>query len=166
MDSSSADDTNLVTSQVTTFQNQLQMIAGQTQSNIWLVLHYPFWVLEGKGTGIPTMYTAWSQANPQPDNISLVASGHKHLMETLDFKDGGVPQIVVGSGGTELTGSPSLGSGTSINGRIVDHVFVRDNFGYMAATLSNSVWTMQVMSDKGNVKATCTTSASSFVCQE
>lgn len=165
VDSSAADDTNLNQDQVTTFQNQLQLIATTAPAGSWLLLHIPFWVLEGSGTGTPTLYTAWAQANPQPTAISLVVAGHKHLLETLDFTDGGVPQIVIGNGGTELTGSPKVGSGTSINGRVVDDVYVRDNWGFMAATPTTTGWTMQVMSEKGNLKATCTATTSSFACQ-
>jgi hypothetical protein len=40
------------------------------------------------------LYDAWQDANPQPANISLVVSGHKHLLQTLDFTDGKVPQFI------------------------------------------------------------------------
>jgi hypothetical protein len=163
IDSSATDDTNVDESDVAIFKSQLELLATTAPAGSWLLLHHPFWSLQGKGTGTPTMYTAWQEAAKLPA-VSLVVAGHKHLFETLDFTDGGVPQIVIGNGGTELTGAPKLGSGTPIGERTVDDVYVRDNFGFLAATPATSGWTMTVMSEKGNAKANCVVTASSLDC--
>jgi len=167
MDVSAADDTNPNSTQSTMFQNQLQLIQQNVPSGSWLLLHMPFWVLiKNSPSGTPVLYDAWQAADPQPANISLVVSGHKHLLQTLDFTDGKVPQLVNGNGGTEVTGAPAIPSSgsTSINGRPVNNTYIRDNWGFMAATPSTTGWTMQVMSEKGNLKATCAVTAGSFVC--
>jgi Calcineurin-like phosphoesterase len=165
MDSSAADDTsNVDQDQVSIYSAQLRSLDAGAPAGTWLLLHHPFWVLQDGGTGTPTMYTAWGDWTPT--NISLVVAGHKHLLETLDFTDDGVPQVVIGNGGTSLTGAPTLGTGTSINRRVVQNLYVRDNFGFLAATPATNAngWTMKVMSEKGNEKANCTFTTGSFVC--
>jgi hypothetical protein len=168
MDVSAADDTNPNSSQSSMFAGQLATIQRNVPAGTWLLLHMPFWALQGKGTGTPVLYNAWSQANPQPTDIGLVLAGHKHLMETLDFSDGKVAQLIIGNGGTELTGMPTFDQSNppSTGGRTPHHIYIRDAWGFMTATPNGTDWTMQSMSNTGVLKATCVASFGSFNCSK
>jgi len=146
---------------------QAQMITDQLKlyaslEDAWLLLHHPFWGARSKTVDTPTLWKAWSDAGAATKAVSLVLTGHTHLVEMLSFNDGGPPQAIIGNGGTSMAKpaeSPSI-----IGGRTVSAFAQDDHFGYIAATESNNGWTFDVRDVNGKTRTKCALTKTAIVC--
>ncbi len=147
--------------------DQGAMIAGQLKlyanlEDAWLMLHHPFWGSRSKSVDTPTLWTAWSEAGAATKAVSLVLTGHTHLLEMLSFNDGGPPQTIVGNGGTAMAKPAKVPE--SIGGRTISAFAQDDDFGYIAATPSSSGWTFDVRDVNGKTKTKCALTKTAIVC--
>ena len=151
--------------QIPAYQSQLELLAKTAPAGSWLVLHHPLWALEPTAPGTETLWTAWANASAKPP-LSLIVAGHIHLSEMLDFTDGGVPQAVVGNGGTMLDKGAAGGSGSTIGPRTVKDFYLDDGFGFIAATPgTGGAWTFEVKGTTGATKATCEVTSGAIKCR-
>ena len=150
-------------------KDQAKMIASQLElfgglsGDAWLMLHHPFWGARSKDrTETETLWKAWSRAGTATKPISLVLTGHTHLLQVTSFGDGRPPQAIVGNGGTAL--AKKADQPASIGGRSVKHFMQYDDFGFIAATPSAGGWTFDVRDVNGNSVGRCAVTATSIVC--
>jgi len=149
------------TSQTQMFAAQLQQYAGAIEGNAWLMLHHPFWGIGDGQVETQTLWTAWQQAGAATKSISLVLTGHIHLLQMLSF-DSAPPQAIIGDGGTTLVSEDP--PPTSIGGRTVTSFTQRDKYGFIAATPSTNGWTFDVRDTRGKSTGKCAVTATSIVC--
>jgi len=149
--------------QATIFANQLGLLA-KAQPDTWLMLHHPFWAIDGTDADTQTLWTAWQQAGSAVSPVSLVLTGHIHLLEMFSFTDNGVPNIVAGNGGTALDKAPSDGVGFVVGPRTVARATYNDQFGFITATPSANGWTLVLRDASGEAKTNCAMTASGIVC--
>src|SRR4030095_4130921 len=84
-------------------------VASAIPDNAWLVTHAPFsGIRRDKKIGPRVDNTVLQKAlgNELEPKIKMIVSGHIHLFEGLSFSDDRPPQLVVGSGGTNLAKAP------------------------------------------------------------
>lgn len=149
---------------------QASMIAGQLalysklKPGAWLLLHHPFWASDYGDIDTPTLWQAWSEAGAATKPISLVLTGHVHLLELLSFNDGGPPLALVGNGGTQLDPKTTDITGQQAGTRTVASFTQDDTFGFIAATPSPSGWTFDVRKADGASKTKCAVTSTSIVC--
>jgi Calcineurin-like phosphoesterase len=135
----------------------------------WLVTHAPFNGLRvGKSSGVKFDNTILQKAlgdRLQP-GIKMIVSGHIHLFEALSFSDGRLPQLVVGSAGTELTAAPDGFKGLPVNAS--DSV-VLPKFGFMAwerDARDRTVWNGRLVDETGKDIAVCRLDDTGLACRK
>ncbi len=149
--------------QTTIFANQLGLLR-TAKPNTWLMLHHPFWAIDSNDPETETLWTAWTQAGDATKAVSLLLTGHIHILEALSFTDNGVPQLVVGNGGTSMDKPSTEGAGFVIGPRTVKSVAWDADFGFIAATPAANGWTLDLRDKNGQSKAKCALTATSLVC--
>jgi hypothetical protein len=98
-----------------------------------------------------------ASANSLAPFITLVLTGHLHLLETLSFATGRPPQLIVGNGGTALDPTITLPLvGTEIAGATVAEGMALDRFGFMTLERSERGWLGTVRDVDGSAIAGCT----------
>jgi hypothetical protein len=115
LDSSDACDERSERDQVGAFRVQFSRLAEQAAdggaTQTWLLTHRPMWgVLRSDAERSTVLNYTLQQAsgNRLPASISLVLSGHEHLFQSVTFASGPPPNLVVGSGGSELDDPAAL----------------------------------------------------------
>lgn len=170
IDTNAVADEGVKKKQAAHYAKQFEQLAKSQgkQEYVWLFAHHPMWAVvggdddddDGDKSGFSpvtaTMQAAWDQAKHTP-SAQLVLTGHVHLFEALDFKDGKPPQLVLGNGGTQLDKNvPSSPEGTKIDTRKVSDFVTQDTFGYAAATRNaDGHWTFAIVNASGQPMYTC-----------
>lgn len=137
-DSADADDLLAPPEKVAVYAGQFAPLLAQAPAGSWLLLHHPVWALwQGP---LPPLFTSLStnqtlQAAIRglvPATLDLVLSGHVHDFISYDFGPERPPQLIVGTGGTELQ---ELGrdpiAGAEIDGMRVREGIALQRFGYL-----------------------------------
>ena len=116
MDSANACDFHAPDATTSQYRNQFKQIASRldAHSPAWLVTHRPIWgvtqrTVESGTTINQTLQTALAGtgSGKLPAPVILSLAGHIHRFETVTFRDGGPPQIIIGNSGVKLAkGSP------------------------------------------------------------
>jgi len=166
MDSAIADDDKKVPSQVAKYTEQFKQLDNLTKKPSWLLIHRPIWGLkEIKGhkntlTSHELILNQTLQAasgDHLPDFISLILSGHIHILQMLSFENERPVQSITGNSGTAL----DLPLSTEIIGQTIDNKKIADGtsiakFGYMTLEHQNKgQWLGKVRGVDGSVYATC-----------
>jgi hypothetical protein len=166
-DSSEAGEEQLDPKQASIYAEQLASL--HLQQNAWLVTHIPFWGFKaGEPSGPPVALSAsleegWNQAAPK--NISMILSGHVHLFEFVTFAGGRPPQLVAGTGGTQLAmsiNSPAVGTG--VRGATVTGSQSQQKWGYTLLTKEHDSWTL-TQESRRKALVTCKILGSASTCK-
>ena len=167
VDSSANKDAMVDESQVTTYAAQL---ASLHVKNAWLTTHHPFWgFYTNRIIGLPlptsaTLEEAWDKAAPK--DFSLIISGHVHLFEYVSVDQGRPPQLVAGTGGTQMDVPIQISmKGTAIRGARVSGSRIREKFGYIVLNKDGNHWNLEMKDQQQKVLVTCTVPSSSESCQ-
>jgi hypothetical protein len=161
MDSSAAKESSKA--QAAIFAAQLGLLQN-AKPNTWLMLHHPFWAVDYGDAVTETLWDAWQQAGSATATVSLLLTGHIHLLETISFTDNGVPLVVAGNGGTALDPAPTVTPNMNIGGRIIKNFMPFDQFGFITAIPSPTGWTFDIRDTTGQSKTKCGVTATSLVC--
>jgi len=153
--------------QVTAYAAQL---ASLHVKNAWLTTHHPFWgFYTDRISGLPkptsaTLEEAWDKAAPR--DFSLIVSGHIHLFEYVSVDSGHPPQLVAGTGGTQMDVPIQISmKGTPIRGARVNGSNFREKFGYILMSKEGKHWNLEMKDHQQKVLVTCTVPGSSENCQ-
>jgi hypothetical protein len=143
----------------------------------WLVTHRPIWGVVHKAKGVPapnddygfinfTQQLAVSNVFPagMPANLKVVVSGHMHRFQATGFEGRRPPQLVVGTGGMELSGTRPLPAPsdpkrpvrvTGFDG-VEGFVVGLSDFGAMEMKVGDAgEWTGVLVGIDGQALATC-----------
>jgi hypothetical protein len=162
MDSSAAKQSSKP--QTAIFAAQLGLLHN-AKPNTWVMLHHPIWADDEGDAVTETLWNAWQQAGSATAAVSLLLTGHVHLLEAISFTDNGVPIVVAGNGGTDRD-PPPAGSvpGKNIGGRIVKNFTFYDHFGFITATPNATGWTFDIRDTMGQSKTKCGVTGTGLVC--
>src|SRR6185503_6327076 len=116
---------------------------------------HPFWAVDYADAVTETLWDAWQQAGSATAAVSLLLTGHIHLLETISFTD---------NGGTALDPPPTVTPNMNIGGRIIKNFMPYDQFGFITATPSPTGWTLDIRDTMGQSKTKCGVTATSLVC--
>ena len=165
-DSSEAGEEQLDAKQTSIYAAQL---ASLHLRNAWLVTHIPFWGFKaGEASGPPvalsaSLEEAWNQAAPA--GIRMILSGHIHLFEFVTFDRGRPPQLVAGTGGTQLAMSiDAPAAGTGVRGAAVTNSETQQKWGYTLLERKTRSWTLTLES-RHKALVTCKVSGASSACK-
>ena len=143
----------------------------------WIVTHRPIWGVVKKDHGIPagdapygfiniTQQVAFTTVFPNgsPAHLAVVIAGHMHRFQATGFDSRHPPQLVVGTGGMELSGvqpqpAPDNPKRTI---RVPDfagatgYVVGLSDFGAMVMSVGQrGAWSSVLMGTTGQILATC-----------
>ena len=161
LDSSSAEESN--TAQTAIYAAQLSLLKN-AKPNTWLMLHHPIWAVDYGDAVTETLWNAWNQAGSATAAVSLLLTGHVHLLEAISFTDNGVPLVVAGNGGTALDPAPTPTPSMNIGGRIIKNFTPYDQFGFITAEPTATGWTFDIRDTMGVSKTKCGVTATGLVC--
>jgi Calcineurin-like phosphoesterase len=152
-------------------KSQEPILAGQlallknAKPDTWLMMHHPIWADDYGDAVTDTLWNAWEQAGSATGNVSLLLTGHIHLLEMISFTDDGVPLVVAGNGGTALDPPPTNAPGLKVGNRTIKNFTAPpDYFGFIAATPSANGWTFDLRDTNGESKTKCAVTATGLVC--
>lgn len=155
------------------FAQVAEQAASGAAAQTWLLTHRPVWgILRSGARGSVVLNYTLQQAsgNRLPAPISLVLSGHEHLLQSITFEENGFPaSLLIGTGGAELDdpaqvpervehlsvgrGGPTIGAAVTVH----DH-------GYLVIDRSDSGWSAAFYDRFDRLLATCDSSARPSVC--
>jgi Calcineurin-like phosphoesterase len=132
----------------------------------WLLSHRPIWAIGQKFKLNQTLEQAVAASGGRlPHGIELVLSGHLHIFELLSFIDERPPQLVVGSGGTELDKKINRAlDGTAIGDATVRHGRSEHRFGFLMITPQPGGSTATFFSPEGKPRFKCALTSTSVRC--
>src|SRR5262249_12072960 len=118
-------------------QDRYNRIAPQIppNGNFWLLSHVSFNAVRcvdgkaGKTTAVDNTLQQQALGGLLSPSIQMIVSGHIHMFEALSFDKDMPPQLVVGTGGTNLAKQP--GNPTKIGGTTVTSSVIEQQFAYM-----------------------------------
>lgn len=151
-------------------QKQSAMMAGQfellanAKPNTWLMMHHPIWADDVGDPVTDTLWDAWQQAGNTTSAVSLLLTGHIHMLEMISFTDNGVPLIVAGNGGTALDTAPTNAVGLAVGPRVIKSFTADDDFGFITGMPSAGGWTFEIRDKNGKAKTKCGATSTSLVC--
>jgi predicted phosphodiesterase len=152
LDSSSADDEKASPDDVRYFTNQINLIQAGGASD-WVLTHRPFW----SGTINQTLQESARNAglSVKGSPFDLILAGHVHLFEAFTFDDHGPSQLVLGNGGTKLSGEEvvkAMRSATQSDSRKIKKAIVKKDFGYLVLDQEDrESWSAEARSSEGKV---------------
>ena len=171
LDSAIAADEVSTAEETAMFRQEFTEIGSIAGDSAWLVTHKPIWsIIENKqGNQIQVDTETFADAidDVLPGAITLVVSGHIHLAEILDFKDGsGRPtQLVVGNSGTELDRNITA----SLSGMELDDVELSfaetiERFGFLTLEPVDAGWVASERGVDGSIGIACLLQGKSADC--
>ncbi|MDB4951614.1 MAG: ser/threonine protein phosphatase [Gemmatimonadetes bacterium] len=137
----------------------------------WLATHVPFWAVlrplgpDSVGTRSLQNALALEGGGRLPASVDLLAAGHAHLFEALDFGGTRPPQLVVGNSGTAL--DPAIAArprGALLAGAPLERFTGFSGFGYGLVTFSRGGWRIDVRDPTGRALALCRSAARRLEC--
>lgn len=153
------------------FRRQFAQVADLAGDSAWLVTHKPVWgIIENKRGNqieVDTETFAEAIADDLPAAITLVLSGHIHLAEILDFRDGsGRPtQIVVGNSGTELDRNITASlTGMELKDVELDFAETVERFGFLTLEPVDPGWVASERGVDGSIGISCLLQGKSAAC--
>jgi len=147
VDGARADDPKGDTSALTgLLRDQLGEVAAKVPAEAWMVSHRPLNSMRGAldrtVNEVENTVQELAFGSIMPAGVRMTVAGHIHFFQAVDF--GGVrpPQLVVGTGGDNLSVVPPLSiAGSDINGRKVVNSVTYAGFAYMVWDRTGNVWT-------------------------
>jgi Calcineurin-like phosphoesterase len=172
LDSASAPDDTAPAAMVALYGSQFAALPQASGGKAWLVTHRPIWGIgqSDGGPNGPNMFHVnatlqAASANGLAPSITLILSGHLHLVETLSFAAGRPPQLIVGNGGTALNPAITVPLvGTEIAGATVLAGTALDRFGFMTLERSEHGWLGTLRDVDGAALAHCMISDDRIAC--
>jgi hypothetical protein len=171
LDSGIAADEVSTTEETERFRQQFAEVATLAGDSAWLVTHKPVWSIienkKGDQTEVDTETFDEAIDDVLPESITLVVSGHIHLAEILDFKDGsGRPtQLVIGNGGTELDQNTTASlTGMQLDDVELDFAETIERFGFLTLEPVDAGWVASERGVDGSIGISCLLHGKSAAC--
>lgn len=141
-------------------RSQFAEVSTKVPAEAWLVAHRP----------LNSMRSAFGQPVNEVDNtvqelafgsimpagVRMTVAGHIHFFQAVDFGGARPPQLVVGTGGDNLSIVPPLSVvGSDINGRKVVNSVTYSGFAYMVWDRNGNLWVGTLFDTDGKALNHC-----------
>ena len=149
-------------------------VVSEIPGNAWLVTHAPFnGIRRDKKSGGKVDNTILQNALGKrlKHEIKMIVSGHIHLFEGLSFSDDRPPQLVVGSGGTDLAKAPNGAKGVpKVKGLPLDRKtsVILQSFGFMRWERDGAdptTWNGTLIDQNGKNRVSCSLRNRALTCK-
>lgn len=150
-------------------RQQFMAIRDRIPQEAWLVSHRPFDAMRpgDQGTANVTDNRLQDDAISDlfPAGIRMLVAGHIHFFQAVDFAGHAPPQLVVGTGGDNLSPIPPMSvAGSQINGKTVAAASAYSGFAYMVWDRSATGWTGTLFGFDGTAIDKCLLNGRSLLC--
>lgn len=148
-------------------------VVPQQQGARWLLTHMPLWALRPSGSGAAQKVTEFTPAlqrasrNALP-GYGLVLSGHIHHFQSLSFADGRPPQLVLGTGGTDLDPAvEGVLDGKPLAGTTIRRGVSASSFGFTTVERGSrdGEWAVVLRDARGAPAINCALAKSDLTCR-
>lgn len=150
-------------------RQQFAAIKDRVPQEAWLVSHRPLDAVRPgeKGTANVTDNRLQDSAIADliPVGVRMLVAGHIHFFQAVDFAGHAPPQLVVGTGGDNLSPIPPMSvAGSQINGKTVAAASAYSGFAYMVWDRSGTEWTGTLFGFDGAAIDKCLLNGRSLLC--
>ena len=150
-------------------RGQFAAIRPEIPPEAWLVSHRPFDAMRpddsGKANKVENSLQADALGRALPPAVKMLVAGHIHFFQAVDFGGKAPPQLVVGTGGDNLSPIPPMSlAGSDINGKTVSSASAYSGFAYMVWDRSGTEWTGTLFGFDGRPLDTCRLAARLLTC--
>ena len=150
-------------------RGQLAEVAGKVSAEAWLVSHRPLnamrSALDRRANEVENTVQELAFGSVMPEGVRMTVAGHIHFFQAVDFAGLRPPQLVVGTGGDNLSLAPPLSIvGADINGRKVVSSVTYSGFAYMVWDRTNNLWIGTLFDADGKTLNHCQLLARSLSC--
>jgi predicted phosphodiesterase len=133
----------------TTLDDFYSKVKRALPSETWILTHEPFYAVNHSGTLVSNKTLQRRIEAQLTQNIKLIASGHVHMFEAINFGDSTLPpQLILGMGGTKTESKPTLPIDVQ-NAVIIPHT------GYMVWDRDGQNWNGQLHEKGAKPIANC-----------
>lgn len=157
--------------QLEIYTKQFDELWAMAGARNWLLMHHPLRAARDADDDEgfePLTDTLWTAAGEVPPSLDLAITGHIHLTEVLTF-DGHPSQIVLGGGGTKLSGDVKAMAveGADIGGWTVSSAKIVDDFGYaVVEKKGRDSWNLSVYGTDGSRQLKCSIEGPRVKCKK
>jgi hypothetical protein len=125
--------------------NQLAEVVTKVPAEAWFVAHRPLnavrSALDRRANEVENAVQELAFGSIMPAGVRMTVAGHIHFFQALDFGGSRPPQLVVGTGGDNLSIVPPFSMvGSDINGRKVVNSVTYSGFAYMVWDRTGNLW--------------------------
>jgi len=141
-------------------RDQLNEVAAKVPAESWLVSHRPLNSMRGAFNRpvneVDNTVQELAFGSIMPAGVRMTVAGHIHFFQAIDFGGLRPPQLVVGTGGDNLSIAPPLSIvGSEINGRKVVNSVTYSGFAYMVWDRTGNLWTGTLFDVDGKPLSHC-----------
>jgi hypothetical protein len=150
-------------------RRQFATIRQSIPEEAWLVSHRPFDAMRpgdgGKSNQVENKLQSEALAGLIPPGVRMLVAGHIHFFQAVDFGGKAPPQLVVGTGGDNLSPIPPMSlAGSQINGKTVAVASAYSGFAYMVWDRTGNDWSGTLFGFDGKSLNNCRLSGRSLIC--
>lgn len=150
-------------------RQQFMEIRDRIPQEAWLVSHRPFDAVRPGDKGTVNVVDNRLQdgaiSDLIPAGVRMLVAGHIHFFQAVDFAGKAPPQLVVGTGGDNLSPIPPMSvTGSEINGKTVSSASAYSGFAYMVWDRSGTGWTGTLFGSDGAAIDKCRLNGRSLLC--
>ncbi|MGH7790061.1 MAG: metallophosphoesterase, partial [Candidatus Binatia bacterium] len=155
------------------FDQLAALVASGHSAQTWFVSHRPLWAVlkdTPAGTMFPNYTLRQASGDHLPAAISLLLSGHEHVLQALTFQPPNLPPaLLIGTGGAELDNPANLPEHLAnlpfdLGGPTVAAALNLHDHGYLLIELRDTSWTATFYDRFDQPLATCDASRRPSVC--
>jgi hypothetical protein len=131
---------------ISVLRDQLAAVAAKVPAEAWMVSHRPSNSMRSASGGVKkdeveNFVQERAFGAIMPRGVRMEAAGHIHFFQAVDFGGARPPQLVVGTGGDNLSVVPPVSMvGTDINGLKVVNSVTYSGFAYMVWDRLGALW--------------------------
>lgn len=149
--------------------DQLAELAAGVPAEAWLVTHRPLNAVRSASdrqtNEVENAVQELAFGSIMPAGVRMTVAGHIHFFQAVDFGGLRPPQLIVGTGGDNLSIVPPLSLiGADINGRKVVNSVTYSGFAYMVWDRAGNVWIGTLFDVNGRALSHCRLLDRSLTC--
>jgi hypothetical protein len=148
-------------------RQQFTAIRQTIPQEAWLVSHRPFDAMrpDGQANTVENSLQSNAVAGLIPPGVRMLVAGHIHFFQAVDFGGTVPPQLVVGTGGDNLSPIPPMSlAGSQINHKTVSSASAYSGFAYMVWDRAGNDWNGTLYGFDGSALDNCKLTARSLIC--
>jgi Calcineurin-like phosphoesterase len=150
-------------------RDQFKEVVGKVPAEAWIVSHRPFNSMRSAAERLTNEVDNHVQelafGSLLPASVTMSVAGHLHFFQAVDFGGARPPQLVVGTGGDDLSIVPPISMvGTDVNGLNVINSVTFSTFAYMVWERAGHMWSGTLFDVNGKPLEHCRLNGRSLTC--